>query len=201
MNKKYQSDHLLNLTPMKANIVIFQKIEKNKVFEALENNVSSLSELTRYIPSFTTVKEINSRVEKNRKSIIREHSTIALVLPEHGFSIIRIAPHGKDGIEITRIVVHESYQGKCIGNFLMNTLFLFLIETLGYIPPIFLECTGYINFGNQIIGNPIQKQTKFFRKFGFRVTESKYYPDYVRMDYFQDKSLLDNELNEPIGFA
>ena len=115
---------------MKANIVIFQKIEKNKVFEALENNVSSLSELTRSIPSFTTVKEINSRVEKNRKSIIREHSTIALVLPEHGFSIIRIAPHGKDGIEITRIVVHESYQGKCIGNFLMNTLFLFLIVIL-----------------------------------------------------------------------
>jgi hypothetical protein len=186
---------------MKANIVIFREIEKNEVFQALENNVHSFSELTGSIPSLTTIKEINSRVEKNRKFIIRNHSTITLELPSLGYSIIRIAPHGKDGIEITRVVVHECFKDQDIGTFLMNTLFNFLKKTLGYIPPIFLECTGHINFGNLIIKNPIQLQTKFFRKFGFRVTVSKYYPNYVRMDHFQDKDLLENETNADISIA
>jgi ribosomal protein S18 acetylase RimI-like enzyme len=186
---------------MIAIIEKFQKIPKNEVFEALENNVCYLSELTGSIPSFTTIKEINSRVAKNRKFIIRKHSTIALVLPEHGFSIIRIAPHGKDGIEITRVVVNESFKEKGIGTFLVCTLYKFLMNTLGYLPPIFLECTGNISFGNRNIENPIQNQIKFFRKFGFRVTENRYYPNYVRMDHFQDKFLLDDELNEPIGIA
>lgn len=186
---------------MKAKNIIVKKVESNEVFTALKNNVNALSELTGSILSDSSCFDIASCVGKNGKYIVRDHPTISLVLPNHGNSIIRIAPNGRDGIEITRILVDKTYKGKNIGSFLMNTLFLFLIETLGHIPPIFLECTGDIGNGNEWIKNPIQNQTKFFRKFGFRVTVSKYYPSYVRMDHFQDKFLLNNELNEPIGIA
>jgi hypothetical protein len=186
---------------MKAKNTIFKKVEANKVFTELQNNLSTFSELTGTIPSYSSCDDIISLVEKNGKFFFYDHPTISLVLPNHGNSIIRIAPNGSTGIEITRILVDEPHKGKNIGSFLMNTLFLFLIETLGCIPPIFLECTGRINNGIEWIENPIQNQTKFFRKFGFRVTVSKYYPSYVRMDHFQDKFLLDNELNEPIGIA
>jgi hypothetical protein len=83
----------------------------------------------------------------------------------------------------------------------MNTLFLFIYETLGYISPVFLKCTGFINNGGEFIKNPIKNQTKFFRKFGFRVTYNKLYPEYVRMDYFQDNFLLENEIIDPFGIA
>ena len=186
---------------MKAKNTIFKKAESNEVFIALQNNVNALSELTGSIPSDSSCFDSGSVVGKNGKYIAKEHPTITLVLPDHGNSTLRIAPNGSEGIEITGILVDETHKGKNIGSFLMNTLFIFLLETLGYIPPIFLECTGKINNGNDWIENPIQNQTKFFRKFGFRVTVSKYYPNYVRMDHFQDKFLLDNELNEPIGIA
>ena len=186
---------------MKAKNTIFKKVEANKVFTELQNNLRTFSELTGTIPSYSNCDDIISLVEKNGKYFLYDHPTISLVLPNHGNSIIRIAPNGSEGIEITRILVDEAHKGKNIGSFLMNTLFIFLLETLGYIPPIFLECTGNISNGNEIINNPIQNQTKFFRKFGFRVTVFKYYPDYVRMDHFQDKFLLDNELSGPIGIA
>jgi GNAT superfamily N-acetyltransferase len=186
---------------MKAKNIIFKKVESNEVFTALQNNVDVLSELTGSIPSNSSYGEIASLVGKNGKFIVNDHPVITLELPNHANSILRIAPKGSDGIEITRILVDETQRGKNIGSFLINTLFLFLLETLGYIPPISLECTGNISNGNVLIENPIQNQTKFFRKFGFRVTVSKYYPYYVRMDHFQDKFLLDNDLNEPIGIA
>ena len=186
---------------MNAKNMIFKKVEPNEVFTALQNNLNALTELTGSIPSDSSCFDITSVVGKNGKYFVKEHPTITLVLPNHGNSTLRIAPNGSEGIEITRILVDEAHKGKNIGSFLMNTLFIFLIETLGYIPPIFLECTGKINNGIEWIENPIQNQTKFFRKFGFRVTVSKYYPSYVRMDHFQDKFLLDNELNEPIGIA
>jgi hypothetical protein len=186
---------------MKAKNTIFKKVEANKVFTELQKNLRTFSELTGTIPSYSSCDDILSIVEKNGMYFLHDHPTISLVLPYHGNSIIRIAPNGSEGIEITRILVDDTHKGKNIGSFLMNTLFIFLLETLGYIPPIFLECTGKISNGNEWIENPIQNQTKFFRKFGFRVTVSKYYPNYVRMDHFQDKFLLDNELNEPIGIA
>jgi GNAT superfamily N-acetyltransferase len=186
---------------MKAKNTIFKKVESNEVFIALQNNVNALSELTGSFPSHSFLEDAISAVGKNGKFYEKSHPSIALSLPNHGNSEIKIAPNGTNGIEIYRIIVHESYQGKNIGSFLMNTLFCFFIETLGFIPPVFLECTGDISFEDRMVENPIQNQTKFFRKFGFRVTVSKYYPYYVRMDHFQDKFLLDNELNEPIGVA
>ncbi len=186
---------------MKAKNIIFKKVESNKVFTALQNNVDVLSELTGCIPSNSYCMELSSTVTKNGKGIIRQHPTISLVLTDFGNSTIRIAPNGTDGIEITRVLVGNGYTGKNIGSYLMHTLFLFLIETLGYIPPIFLECTGKINYGDTIVENPIQNQTKFFRKFGFRVTNKKHYPFYVRMDHNPEKSHWGFEFSDSIRIA
>jgi GNAT superfamily N-acetyltransferase len=186
---------------MNGKNMIFEKIESNEVFTILQNNVSKFSELTGYVLSRSFSEDAVSIVGKNGKLYKKQHPSISLELPNHGNSMIRIAPNGNNSLEINRIAVNESFQGKRIGSLLMNTLFMFCIESLGYIPPMFLECTGDINFENRTLINPIQNQTKFFRKFGFRVTVSKYYPNYVRMDHLQDKFLTGDELSLPFDIA
>jgi len=187
---------------MTAKKTTFKKVEPNEVFTKLENNLSKIDELSKEIyECYTAYELLNSAVIHSGNIIVRQHPTILIGLVQHKDSVIRIAPSENNGIEITRIIVGESDRGKNLGSFLMNTLFLFIYETLGYIPPIFLECTGGIYNGNELVKNSIQNQTKFFRKFGFRVTNNKLYPDYVRMDYFQDKFMIEKEFKNPIGIA
>jgi hypothetical protein len=187
---------------MKVKKTIFKKVEANEVFTKLQNNLTLLDDLmTDKYKCHSSCEFFNSYVDVGKKSIVRQHPTISIGLVHHKDSLIRIAPSENNGIEITRIIIGSSDRGKNLGSFLMNTLFLFLYETLGYIPPIFLECTGSINNGDDFISNPIQNQTKFFRKFGFRVTIKKFYPEYVRMDHFQDKYSMVKEIKDPIGIA
>ena len=187
---------------MKAKKIIFKKIESNEVFTNLKNNLEIIGELTtEEYKCYTSCELVRSAVTKGQNTIVTEHPTISIGLVQYEDSVIRIAPSDNNGIEITIIIIGSSDRGKGIGSLLMNTLFLFIYETLGYISPVFLECTGFINNRGEFIKNPIKNQTKFFRKFGFRVTYNKLYPEYVRMDYFQDKFLLENEIKDPFGIA
>jgi len=81
-------------------------------------------------------------------------------------------------IEITTICVHSKNRNNGIGGYLMKLMFAFIYETIGFIPPIMLECTGSLNNND----SSIKDQSKFFRKFGFRVTSKKGYPYYIKME-------------------
>lgn len=187
---------------MKRKKTILKKVESNEVFLQLKNNLTILDKLTtEKHKCHTSYEFVNSIVTQGKDTVVRQHPTILIGLAQHKDSMIRIAPSENNGIEITRIIVGSSDRGKKIGSFLMNTLFLFMNETLGYIPPVFLECTGAISNGDEFVENSIQNQTKFFRKFGFRVTNKKFYPEYVRMDHFQNKFLMEKEIKNPIGIA
>jgi hypothetical protein len=187
---------------MKTKKTMLKKVESNEVFNQLKNNLKVLEDLTiEKHKCQITYEFVNSLVTQGKKTIVRQHPTISIGLNQYKDSLIRFAPCDNNGIEITRIIIGSSDRGKNLGSFLMNTLFLFIYETLGYIPPIFLECTGGIYNGEEFIENSIQNQTKFFRKFGFRVTNKKFYPEYVRMDYFQDKNPMEKEIQYPIGIA
>jgi ribosomal protein S18 acetylase RimI-like enzyme len=161
--------------------------EKNEIFKKLEENLSLIQTLSPSLKIETYTTSIASTVTTEKVNIIRFHASITFELVEFPNTLIRIASIGKDGLEITRVCVAEQYQGKKLGSYMMNTLFLYMIETLGYLPKIFLECVGSIQVGGCNYSNPIQQQTKFFRKFGFRVNVSKYYPQYVKMTLDSDK--------------
>jgi len=183
---------------MKKNKPKIEIHEKNEVFEKLENNLSLIETLSPSLKMDTYTTPLASTVHTKHQSILRIHDSITFELIEFPNTLIRIASVGKDGIEITRVCVDENHQGKKLGTYMMNTLFLFMFETLGYIPKIFLECIGSIKVGEETYTNPIQLQTKFFRKFGFRVSVNKFYPDYVKMVFDESKFNSDNLHNEGI---
>ena len=68
---------------------------------------------------------------------------------------------------------------------------------------VMLECVGSIGFGENALQSSISQQTKFFRKFGFRVSKDRKdkYGNltYVQMMYDEDKfdpSIVMNELKD-----
>ena len=104
--------------------------------------------------------------------------------------MIRFSPFGVNGIEISRIWVTHSNQGKGLGSKLMELLFQFLEDVLGEIPPLYLECNGSIGFGEEKEFTSISKQTSFFRKFGFRVKDGSDYPHFLTMTREIDNNLV-----------
>ena len=124
---------------------------------------------------------------------MRRHNRIRIETP---VGHMCIAPHN-NGLELTRIIVDE--QGKGNGTTLMK-LFFYLIgqsgldlETL----PIMLECVGSVGAGSNYVKSNISVQTKFFRKFGFRVEQkvSDYKNNYVQM-YFKNEFITEFKKEE-----
>lgn len=136
---------------------------------------------------------INSRVQIHKKFELKIRNSITIAL-ENG-SHLRFCPYQNNGIEISRLYVEECNQNNGDGTLLMNFLFNILLKVLKYFPVIVLECTGEVGYNETLIINSIQNQTKFFRKFGFRVDKNvSKYPYYVKM-FFDFKNLVNNEFN------
>ena len=104
-------------------------------------------------------------------------------------SYIRFGQGNKPNqLEISTISVQSKNRTRGYGTFLIREMFTFINETIGFIPSFMLECTGSLN--DDV--SSIKEQSKFFRKFGFRVTSKKGYPEYVKMELDLTKiSLLD----------
>ena len=111
--------------------------------------------------------------------IAKYHKAISIVL--HDDSTLRVSTGPNNSLEVTRVVVNPVNKSKGYGTMLMNLFLGFLRNELGYVPQLFLECTGSINFQGEILRSSVSEQTAFFRKFGFRVSNRKHYPDYVSM--------------------
>lgn len=136
---------------------------------------------------------ISSRVQIHKKFNLKIRNSVTIGLSNG--SHLRFCPYKNNGIEISRVYVEEENQNKGDGTLLMNLFFNSILESLKQFPEIILECTGEVGLGETLIINNIQSQTKFFRKFGFRVDkkDSKH-PYYVKM-FFDFKNLVNNEFN------
>lgn len=77
-----------------------------------------------------------------------------------------------DGIEIENLAIEEEEQGKGWGSKLMLIFFDLILDVFGFdFPPIYCSCIGTATLGNEYINNDVSNQCRFFRKFGFRVTQ------------------------------
>ena len=136
---------------------------------------------------------INSRVQIHKEFELKIRNSITISL-ENG-SHLRFCPYKDNGIEISRLYVEECNQNNGDGTLLMNFIFNTIFKVLKNFPEIVLECTGEVGYKQTLIINSIQNQTKFFRKFGFRVDKNvSKYPYYVKM-VFDFKNFVNNEFN------
>ena len=159
-----------------------EQIENNSIFDKLVDNLSWFHDLPNFDAS---VYEVNSRVEKiTGKWSVKVHNCITIKLPCNSY--VRISSYGKKSIELTNINVKGNLH-KGMGTILMLTLFMFLKDTLGELPNIVLECTGNLIADGIEFNNTVQIQSRFFRKFGFRVSNNSGYPTYIQMKLDQSK--------------
>jgi hypothetical protein len=168
--------------PTSFNIVKFEFQTDNEPYEAFREVSFDLNKENRKDYLLVEEQFIGSTIGIGRdKSILREHNRIRIDTP---VGHICIAPHN-DGLELTRIIVDE--QGKGNGTILMELFFYLIVqagldlETL----PIMLECVGSVGGGSNYTESNVSAQTKFFRKFGFRVNQkvSDYKNNYVQMSF------------------
>lgn len=125
-------------------------------------------------------------------TIARQHNRILIETP---FAHISINSY-MNGLEISRIMVTDQ-KGKGHGTFLMKLFFNILreakldLQTL----PIMLECVGAVGGGSNYQQSDLASQTKFFRKFGFRVDAkvSNYSKSYIQMWYKHEKLLVESK--------
>ena len=150
-------------------------IKKNEHFIKLEESVPFWR---NEIPNLRIdVSQIFTVVEKQKGYYLKVQPYISLHLPN--LSVIRFSPHMEDALEISR--VQATQIGIGYGTMLMEIFFCMVRGTLGYIPKIWLECTGSLGHNHTEVNHGITEQTKFFRKFDFRVNERRQYPRWVDM--------------------
>lgn len=153
--------------PFKKLIDNIEELEKDFILCQFEKNVVS-----------------GSVIQKGKGHIYREHNSLQITFGNDTF--LRISPY-KNGLEISKVMVHQALRGKGLGEYMMFGFFLMCIKVginLGE-TPIMLECTGQTG----ITKTDLQVQLKFFRKFGFRVDqkESRYEDNYVQMNLQPEK--------------
>ena len=170
--------------PDKINIV-----RNSSNFDLLTKNVNLFKQMYPDIKIFSHFKPTIVRVKKDYVFTI--HNTIVIVLPSGSY--LRISPTKAESIEISNIRVETINHSKGEGTLLMNAIIDFMTTTLGYRPRIVLECNGSLGTGSDLIEIGIQKQTAFFRKFGFRVENRKHYPHYVMMSSPKAESKIDEQ--------
>ena len=137
---------------------------------------------------------IHSGVEGSDGKILITIANSVTIFHEDG-SLLRFLPSNGGGLTISRLFVIPKNQSKGYGTMLMNLFLTLTLVSIERFPEIELECTGLLNVGNKVIINPIASQTKFFRKFGFRVVkEESEYPEYVKMK-FDFSKFVENEEN------
>jgi hypothetical protein len=165
------------------NVVKFEFHTDNEPYKLFRQGCYNfLSECPEYKDYIDIQEEfISSVVEISpNKDLMREHNRMRI---ETSFGHFCVASY-KNGLELTRIMV-KGQLGKGQGTRLMD-LFMALMIKGGIdleTTPIMLECVGAVGGGSNRKESTITLQTKFFRKFGFRVDQnlSNYKNNYVQM--------------------
>jgi hypothetical protein len=162
-------------------------IDDNEIFVKLSRNLDYFKD-KGFVMYELLVGPIHSQVEE----VVYISNRISLAFPKQSAQIA-LTPEN-DGICISKVILNPNMkQNLGAGTGIMLLFYMWLIKTLGDFPPMYLECAGNINWGDKIIHYPYSKQTKFFRKFGFRVIEfdkgdeKEGESNYCQMKFFPDK--------------
>jgi hypothetical protein len=172
-------------------VVYFEVGDTNQCFTNIcENQDKAIELLSDVLGLPKDFFEIDCRVTRsNVDTILRVHPLIKI---EFGNSHVTLCPFGDNGIEISSIVV-DGQRGNGMGSLMMLHTICLISDPFfnGGCDNIMLECVGSIGFGDNADKSSISQQTKFFRKFGFRVSKDrkdKYGNlSYVQMMYNEDK--------------
>lgn len=162
-------------------------IDDNEIFVKLSTNLDYFK--NKGLDMYEVLHGvIHSKVE----DVVYISNRISFCFPNQ-MAQISLTPEN-DGICISKVVLNPNMEHKPgTGTSLMVLFYMWLINTLEDLPPMYLECMGHINWGQNLLSYPYSKQTKFFRKFGFRVIEYKKgnekYDEspYGQMKFFPDK--------------
>jgi GNAT superfamily N-acetyltransferase len=164
------------------NIKDVEFVDNNEIFDKMissykefENFMNVASELNMTIEH----KDFITIVEKKKGSVLKFQDTLTFFFNDG--SHIRFSAFNKNGIEISRVWVRPDNHRRGFGSLLMNLLTDFIEFAEVQPKEFFLECTGAVGTGDNHQSVGIDVQTKFFRKFGFRVANGKGYPHYVTM--------------------
>lgn len=176
-------------------VVYFEVGDTNQCFTKIcENQDKAIELLCEGIGLPKDFIEIDCGVVRsNVDTILRIHPNIRI---QFGNSYMTLSPLGNDGIEISSIVVNGP-RGNGMGTVMMLSLLGMITDPFFNIDlnNIMLECVGSIGFGENAQKSSISQQTKFFRKFGFRVSKDrkdKYgVLNYVQMMYDETKFDMD----------
>ena len=182
-------------TDIQPKSVYFEVGDTNQTFTKIcENQDKAIELLCEGIGLPNDFVEIDCGVTRsNVDTILRIHPNIRI---QFGNSYITLSPFGDDGIEISSIVVNGP-RGSGMGTVMMLSLLGMITDPFFNIDlnNIMLECVGSIGFGENAQKSSISQQTKFFRKFGFRVSKDrkdKYgILTYVQMMYDESKFDMD----------
>ena len=167
--------------------VTHTEVETNAVFNKL---IEGLQQYEKK-PEFDYIVETRSYgLELNGFLHCNIHNGIAIGVGE--IALIFINSHGESGLEISHLWVSPSQQKMGLGSRLVSEVFNLCQCILGHIPKISLECTGNTTHNGRLYITGISGQTAFYRKFGFRVSDRKKYPFYVRME--RSVSFIHNEM-------
>lgn len=158
-------------------IIEGELIPKNEVFSAIENFIKAIPQEEGVKRYEIEIDQINTLVESKKGFRLKVQPHITFSAPDG--SLIRFSPYKKDGLEISRI--QSSKIGSGMGTRLMEDFLLFSRAFNGYTPLIYLECTGAVGWKDTRVEYGISEQTRFFRKFGFRVKNRSKYPKWVDM--------------------
>jgi hypothetical protein len=167
---------------LKTKITEVEIIDNNELFDKLLDELPAFELVMNNFTELrikTELKEFITLVQTKKGGILKFHNTITFFL-EDG-SHIRFSSYKSSSIEISRVWVHPYSHRNGIGSLLMDLMFDFINFAECKPNMYFLECTGAIGVGANAQSVGIDVQTKFFRKFGFRVDNKKQYPDYVTM--------------------
>jgi hypothetical protein len=180
--------------------IYFEVGDTNQTFTNIcENQDKAIELLSDVMGLPKDFFEINCRViRSNVDKILRVHPLIKI---EFGNSYITLCPFGDNGIELSSIVVNGE-RGNGMGSVMMIHMLCLISDPFfnSGCNDIMLECVGSIGFGENAQTSSISQQTKFFRKFGFRVSKDrkdKYGNlSYVQMMYNEDKCDINLIMNE-----
>jgi hypothetical protein len=157
-------------------------IDNNELFETLLNEYKNFESFmnTETLLNISVIhKDFLTIVEKKKGSVLKFQDTLTFFFLDG--SHIRFSSFNDNGIEISRVWVNPDNHRKGFGSLLMELLFDFIEFAEVQPNEFFLECTGAVGAGDNLQSIGIDIQTKFFRKFGFRVDNGKGYPNYVTM--------------------
>jgi hypothetical protein len=196
--KKDFRDSGTNIQPKS---VYFEVGDMNETFTKIcENQDKAIQLLSEVFGLEKDFFDIRCQVVRSFvDTILRVHPMIRI---QFGNSYVSICPFGDNGIEISSIVVNGE-KGNGMGSVMMIHILALISDPFFCIDceKVMLECVGSIGFGDNALQSSISQQTKFFRKFGFRVSKDrkdKYGNlNYVQMMYDEDKfdaSIVMNEL-------